>query len=153
MTPLPHRYRACAFGGNAGHVGVSTDGAPEIDTTAPPEFGGPPGHWSPETLLVAAIADCYLLSFRASARASRLDWLSVTVDVEGVLDKVDGVTRFTRCRLAPRLTIAPGASEVLARGVLVNAKRMCLITNSLQAECELVATVHAVANDESPVIA
>jgi organic hydroperoxide reductase OsmC/OhrA len=149
MHPFPHRYRAQARASASGRVMVDAEGLPEIETNAPPEFGGPPGHWSPETLLVAAIADCYVLSFRASARASKLPWLSLSVDVDGVLDQVEGRTQFTRFTVSPRLTIAPGTSETLARGVLHHAKRMCLITNSLSGTTELATTVHVVADAET----
>jgi organic hydroperoxide reductase OsmC/OhrA len=150
MQPFPHHYgaRARAAGSGSTRVTIGAAGLPEIETDAPPEFGGPTGHWSPETLLVAAIADCYILSFRACARASRLAWLSITVDVEGVLEQSEGRTQFTRYRISPRLAIAPGTSETLARGVLHYAKRKCLITNSLHGDCELATTVHLVANDE-----
>jgi organic hydroperoxide reductase OsmC/OhrA len=150
MQPLPHHYRAQARAASTGRVIVDAAGVPEIASNAPPEFGGPPGYWSPETLLIAAIADCFILSFRACARASKLAWLSMTVDVEGVLDTAQGTTRFTHFTVAPRLTIAPGTSNTAAQGVLQHAKRMCLVTNSLLGECELSPTVHVVANDEAP---
>lgn len=149
MHPFPHHYRAQARASTSGRVLVGAEGLPDIDTNAPPEFGGPPGLWSPETLLVAAIADCFLLSFRASARASKLAWLSLAVDVEGVLDQSEGRTQFTRFTIAPRLAIAPGTSETLARGVLHHAKRMCLITNSLHGDVELLTTVDVAPNAEA----
>jgi organic hydroperoxide reductase OsmC/OhrA len=148
MHPLPHRYRAQARAQSSGRVAVAAEGVPELETDAPPEFGGPPGHWSPETLLVAAIADCFILSFRACARASKLEWLSLSVEVEGVLDRVERVMRFTGFVLSPRLTIAPGTSETLAVTVLEHAKRTCLVTNSLTGGCELAPTVRVAANDE-----
>ena len=153
MHPFPHRYHAQARAASTGRVIVGAEGVPEIESTAPPEFGGPPGHWSPETLLVGAIADCFILSFRASARAARLPWLSLAVDVEGVLEKCEGTTRFTRFTISPRLVVAPGSTETIAHGVLQHAKRGCLITNSLVGECELAATVHMVANDEAAALA
>lgn len=137
MHPFPHRYRARASGGVSGNVHVTSDDLGPIATQAPPEFDGPEGYWSPETLLVSAVADCYILSFRAVARASRLAWQSLTVDVEGVLERVDGVTQFTQFRLLPRLCLEEDASEDLARAVLDKAKRTCLVTNSLTATCEL----------------
>lgn len=135
MQPLPHHYHAQAQGGQQGSVRVLADSLDAIETSPPPEFGGPGGDWSPETLLIASIADCYVLSFRAVARASRLEWHSLAVDVEGVLDRVDGVTRFTRFTLRPRLRLAQGASDTLARTLLDKSKRSCLISNSLLAEC------------------
>jgi organic hydroperoxide reductase OsmC/OhrA len=137
MQALPHRYHVRAQGGPAGTVQVSASGLAALATQPPPEFGGPEGFWSPETLLAGAIVDCYVLSFRAIARASKLEWQDLRVDVEAVLDRVDGVTRFTEVRLQPRLRLAAGASETLARTVLQKAKASCLITNSLTATCTL----------------
>ncbi len=137
MHPFPHRYQVNASGGAAGNVRVSSRGLPSLDTSAPPEFDGPAGHWSPETLLAGAVADCYILSFRAVARASKLEWQSLDVDVQAVLDRVEGVTRFTRFVISARLCLAEGASETLAHTVLEKSKKVCLVTNSLQAECVL----------------
>lgn len=141
MHQFPHHYRVQAGGTAEGPVRVACEGVPDIATHAPPEFDGPPGYWSPEGLLVASVADCYILSFRAAARASRLAWASLAVDVEGVLERVDGVTRFTRFRIAPRLVLAAEASETLAQAVLQKAKSLCLVTNSLNAACELAPQV------------
>jgi organic hydroperoxide reductase OsmC/OhrA len=150
VKPFPHHYRAQARAASTGHVVVGAEGAPEIASEAPPEFGGPPGYWSPESLLVAAIADCFLLSFRACARASKLPWLSLAVDVEGVLEKAQGTTRFTRFTISPRLAVPPGTTETLPLVVLQHAHRTCLVTNSLNAESSLAPRVHVVANDEAP---
>jgi organic hydroperoxide reductase OsmC/OhrA len=143
--PLPHRYRASARGAVAGNVTVAAPGLPDIETEAPPEFGGPEGFWSPETLLSAAVADCYILSFRAAARASKLAWSKLDVDVEAVLEHVEGVIRFTRVRISPRLGVPAGVDEATALAVLHKAKRMCLVTNSLTAECELATQVYGAA--------
>lgn len=141
MHPLPHHYHVRAQGSPGGTVLVTAPDLPDLETHAPPEFDGPPGYWSPESLLAASVADCYILSFRAVARASKLEWSSLAVDVEGVLDRVDGVTRFVRFIVRPQLSIATAERETLARTVMDKAKRACLVTNSLSAECELAATV------------
>lgn len=141
MHPYPHHYLVQAQGTAGGVVLVTTKEAPDLETHAPPEFDGPPGYWSPESLLVASVADCYILSFRAVARASKLEWTSLAVDVEGVLDRVEGVTRFVGFTVKPRLEILSAEREPLARTVLDKAKRACLVTNSLTAACELAPTV------------
>ncbi len=144
MHPYPHRYHAQARGGATGSVLVTTPDVAPLETTAPPEFDGPPGYWSPESLLIASVADCYILSFRAVARASKLEWASLDVDVEGVLDRVEGVTRFVAFIVKPHLELASAEQETLARSVLDKAKRACLVTNSLIATCELVPSVSIV---------
>jgi organic hydroperoxide reductase OsmC/OhrA len=140
MQPLPHHYRVQASGAPEGPVPV-VEGRLRLETNAPPEFGGPEGFWSPESLLVASVADCYVLSFRAVARASRLEWDALDVRVEGVLDRVDGVTRFVAFTIRPQLVLADAEKSALARTVLDKAKRACLVTNSLTAACELVPEV------------
>lgn len=137
MHAFPHHYRVAASGAAEGAVSVSSAGLDTLDTNAPPEFDGPAGFWSPETMLAAAVANCYVLSFRAVARASRLPWQSLEVQVDGELDRVDGVTRFTRFTIAAQLCLPEGASETLAATVLEKSKKVCLVTNSLQSECVL----------------
>ena len=95
MQGYPHHYLASATGGNEGHVVVSGEGLPDLDTQSPPQFGGPEGVWSPETMLSAAVANCFILSFRAIARASKFEWTSMKCNVDGVLDRPERSTYFT----------------------------------------------------------
>lgn len=143
MQALPHVYTVAASGGTAGVVSVSAQGLPALATQAPPQFGGPEGLWSPETLLAAAVADCYILSFRAVARASQLAWRKLEVSVDAVLDRVEGVTRFTHFRIKPVLCIDDEAGDALAQTVLAKAKRACLVSNSMMATSELDPTILA----------
>ncbi|HSH49262.1 MAG TPA: OsmC family protein [Halomonas sp.] len=134
MQSLPHHYLASASGTSQGEVTVTSAGLPSITTTPPPQFGGPEGHWSPETLLVASVADCYVLSFRAVARASKLEWKSLSCDVDGKLDKVDGVNSFTRLVIRPHLTLEDEGQRQRAERCLEKAGSICLITNSMKSE-------------------
>ena len=54
----------------AGSVDVTSAGLPDLATAPPVEFEGPGDAWSPETLLCAALVDCFILTFRAVARAA-----------------------------------------------------------------------------------
>ena len=74
---------------------------------------------------------------QAIARASRFDWHSLACDAEGVLDKVDRVTQFTRFDLKTVLTVPEGTDRDKARQLLEKAERSCLITNSMKAESHL----------------
>jgi uncharacterized OsmC-like protein len=65
-------------------------------------------------------------------------------------DQEDATALFTQFTLSPRVTVPPGTSEALAARVLQQAKRKCLVTNSLRAACELSPNVSVVANDEAP---
>lgn len=143
MLPLPHRYAVTATPAPGGGVVLTANGISPLPTDAPAEFDGPGDVWSPETLLVGAAADCFAITFRGVARASRLAWQEMACEALGVLDRQDGVMRFTRLDLDVRLTLAEGASEELAQRVLDKVRRQCLITNSLNADIHVHTTIEA----------
>ncbi len=137
MTPLPHHYKVRATGAATGTLDLDSPGLQTLRSAAPAEFGGPGDLWSPETLLVGAIADCFILTFRAVARAGKLEWLSLDCETEGTLERVEGVTSFTRYVTRARLRLAPGADAAKARELLERAERGCLVANSLRGTQQL----------------
>jgi len=141
MQDLPHIYRVAASVDGAANVTVSGDGLPDLETAGPPEFGGPGDVWSPETMLVGAVANCFILSFRAIARSARLDWLTLTCNAEGKLEKIEKFNQFTGFKVAATLTVPPGTSEQKANTILEKAEKYCLITNSMKADSHLEAEV------------
>jgi organic hydroperoxide reductase OsmC/OhrA len=141
MQDLPHRYHVSADAKAADSIMLSSAGLPNLESAAPSEFGGPGDQWSPETLLVASIADCFVLSFRAIARASRFEWESLACEVDGTLDRIDRITQFTQFDVAAKLIIQPGGDETKAMRLLEKAEQACLITNSLKASSHLKASV------------
>ncbi|MCC5857536.1 MAG: OsmC family protein [Ectothiorhodospiraceae bacterium] len=145
MQQLPHHYQVAAEGEPAGNVTVTANGLPALATDAPAEFGGPGDRWSPETLMMAAVADCFILSFRAVARASGFAWEALSCDVTGVLDKQDGVIRFTELVVRPSLTLPDGADGEKAQRLLEKAKKVCLISNSMTADTRLETDIREVA--------
>jgi len=148
MHPYPHRYVAAASAAPSGPVPVSSPGTPDLATTAPPQFDGPEGFWSPETLLTAAVANCFILTFRAVSRAARLEWLRLECRVEAVLDKVEGVTQFSRFETLATLTIARGTDPAKANQLLQKAEHNCLVANSLRAVRKLDARIVTAANGQ-----
>ena len=141
MHPYPHVYTAAASGRQEGSVALTSAGLPEIASAPPPEFDGPGGVWSPETLLCASLADCFVLSFRAVARASKLEWSELACRVEGVLERVDGVTQFTKFTTFASLVLPAGSAAETARRLLDKAEHVCLISNSVRGERTLLAEV------------
>lgn len=141
MQDLPHHYKASASGRPGENVALSSEGLDTLETAGPAEFGGPGDLWSPETLLVGAVADCFILSFRATARAARLEWDSLRCDAVGTLEKVERVTQFTKFDLRAELTVPTGTDESKALRMLEKAERHCLITNSMKAASHLEASV------------
>ena len=145
MQQLPHYYRVVAASRPDSHVDLSGAGLDPLESAPPAEYGGPGDKWSPETLLVASVADCFVLSFKAIARASKFEWQSLECDVEGTLDREDKVTRFTGFRIKAVLEVPSGADEARARRLLEKAEESCLITQSLKATPTLDAEVRVAA--------
>ena len=141
MQEYPHRYRVAAVANADGNVDLQSDRLPALASAPPIQFDGPGNLWSPETLLVAAIADFFVLTFRAIARASKLSWVSLRCDVEGVLDRVEHVAQFTDFLVHATLQVPAGGNEEQARRLLARAEKSCLVTNSLKAAVRLEAEV------------
>jgi uncharacterized OsmC-like protein len=92
---------------------------------------------------VAAAADCFVLTFRAIATASKLPWRHLECDVEGVLDRGEGIVRFTELRVRARLVVPTGVDPDRAKRLLEKAEQACLVTNSLKLRPTLSADVIA----------
>ena len=141
MQEFPHHYKTTASASNDSYIELTSPGLEALQSAGPAEFGGPGDLWSPETLLSAAIADCFVLSFRAVARAAKLEWLNITCDVDAVLDKVERVTQFTEFHQTVVLEVPAGTDEAKAMRMLEKAEHVCLITNSLTGTAHLNASV------------
>lgn len=137
MHAFPHLYQARSSAQPTSTVAVASPGLPDLTTDAPAEFDGPGDLWSPETLLTAAVADCFILTFRAIAKASRFEWTALECQAEGNLDRVERVIRFTAFRIVAELHIPPGGDQEQAERLLHKAEKGCLITNSFVAETTL----------------
>jgi organic hydroperoxide reductase OsmC/OhrA len=141
MQEYPHHYAAGASAGEDGEISLSSPRLAAIASAAPAEFGGPGDRWSPETLLVAAVADCFVLTFRGIARLSKFKWTLLTCEVVGTLDRVERVTQFTGFEVRARLVAPAGANVEQAQRLMVKAEQGCLITNSLKGPSHLEATI------------
>ena len=143
MHPFPHRYVVTAGMRPDGDVPLSMDGVRVIESAPPKEFDGPGNQWSPEGLLTAAVADCFMLSFRAISAASKYPWVSLEARTEGTLDRVEGKMRFTRFDTHAKLHVPEGADIERAKKLLEKAEHACLVANSLNSERHLTVDVAA----------
>jgi len=143
MQDYPHRYKAAARGGIEGVIDTSSPGLENIPAMAPPEFDGPGDKWSPETMLVAAVANCFILTFRAVARGSKFDWNALTCEVTGVLDRVERVTQFVEFYIDVSLRVPAGTDAHRAHQLAEKSEQVCLVTRSLTGRKILnVAVIH-----------
>jgi organic hydroperoxide reductase OsmC/OhrA len=144
MREFPHHYAVTATGAVQGEVELSAEQLPTLRSASPAEFDGPGDRWSPETLLVGAIGDCFILTFRAVARASKLPWTSLQCHVTGTLDRIDRVTQFTSFEILAHIQVPAGTDPDHARRALDKAERGCLISNSLKGAIHLVPAIDVV---------
>lgn len=106
---------------------------PVVEFSAPPEFNGEAGKWTPEHFLVAAAASCFMTTFLAIAEISKLRVLSFRSQAHGKLEKTpEEGYRFTEINLAPVIEVAPEDVERALR-ILAKAEKNCFVTKSLRA--------------------
>ena len=72
-----------------------------INFAAPPEFGGEPGLWTPEHLLLGAVVTCYVATFRAIAESSKLAIGALDVQIEGRIENKKAASALPRSRFDP----------------------------------------------------
>ena len=124
MEALPHHYTTTAKSTtDTSIVVVYAHGVPELTTDAPAAFGGPGDQWSPEGLLMAAVADCFILTFRAISAASKINWQAIECQATGTLDRIERQTLFTAIELNVSVTTAADvnqSSEPLGRTVILD---------------------------------
>ncbi len=141
MKKLPHHYEVKAFAKPLSDVSIQAERVATLTTDAPEEFGGSGKFWSPETLFVAAVADCFVLTFKAVSKASKFEWIEITCKTEGILDKVDNKLMFTEIIIQPKLFIKKGTSKEKAEKLLEKTEKSCLITNSIKSKISLVPSI------------
>ena len=137
-----HEYRVNAFGAGGSNGVVYAEGVLAcISFSAPLEFLGESGRWTPEHLLVAAVASCFVSTFSGIAEKSRLEFASFNLDAEGLLSSADGIWRFTEIKLRPVVTILKVEDRDRAMVLLEKAEKSCFIARSLKCEVTLFPAV------------
>lgn len=131
---MEHKYRYLVNGastsvrsGTLSAHGVGT----AIGFSAPPEFYGQPGEWTPEHLFVGAVASCFISTFSGMADYSKFGFRALDLEVEGLLEKDEGGWRFTQVIVRPRLNIAHDRDSERANRLLQKAEKACLVARSL----------------------
>lgn len=131
------RFRVMAWW-SAGRTGIAkSNSAPiVIHFTAPTGFGGLEGRWTPQDLLLCAVASCYTTTFSAVAEAAKFEYTDLQVEVEGSVVKTDGGYRFGAVFIRPELTIAVEheRNRTGALDLLRKAEDRCMVGHTLAVE-------------------
>jgi len=127
-----HKYHVVAWW-TSGQTGIAkSDSAPNaIHFTAPPQFGGLEGRWTPEDLLMTALASCFTTTFHAIAERSKFEYTDLAVEAEGTVRKTDTGYGFSEIVVRPSLTIPNEEQRERAISLLHKAKALCLVSRAL----------------------
>jgi len=126
-----HSYRVEAWW-TSGRTGLAkSESAPNaIHFTAPKEFGGLEGRWTPEELLLAAVAGCFTTTLRSIA-GDQFDFADLQVEACGTVRKAQSGYGFTEIVIQPTLKIACCDERERALDLLKKAERSCLVSRAL----------------------
>jgi len=127
-----HRYRVAAWW-TSGRTGLAkSDSAPNaIHFTAPTEFGGLEGRWTPEELLLAAVAGCYTTTLRAIAGTAQFNFTDLQVEASGSIRKAESGYNFSQIIVRPSLKIASAEERERALELLKRAEKLCLVSRAI----------------------
>jgi len=110
---------------------VDADGKPSILGSADRTFHGDADRWNPEELLIAALAQCHMLSYLHVAASHGVIVLAYTDAAVGTMEQTaSGGGQFTAVTLRPRVTIAGGDIE-FASGLHAEASAKCFVAASV----------------------
>lgn len=139
-----HTYEATVRWTGAGTTGTSSytaysrdheivvPGKPPLLGSSDPGFRGDPGRWSPEELLVAALAQCHMLWFlHVAARAGVVVSAYVDEPVGTMRVEAAGHGQFTTAVLRPRVTVRTAVDDAALAALHRAAGEHCFIKRSV----------------------
>ena len=140
--PYPHRY----------DLDLKWTGDALCDLSSGPRTlkGGPPAqfdgtdetHWSPEHLILAALAQCLMATYFALNKRAAIETRSYTSKAEAVLDKTKEGLVFTSFKVVVRLAV-PAARVDDAKKLVASAHKYCITSNALKTAATVEAVVDA----------
>ncbi|WP_455834651.1 OsmC family protein [Pseudarthrobacter siccitolerans] len=111
---------------------VLIPGLPVIKGSADPTFHGDRERYNPEQLLLAALAQCHMLSYLHQAVKHGVVVTGYRDDASGLLRlNRDGSGQFESVTLRPRVTVADGSQADLAARLHHDANQVCFIARSV----------------------
>ena len=109
---------------------VTAEGNPPIEGSSDKPFRGSPERWNPEELLVAALAQCHMLSYLHSAVKNGIVVTAYSDAATGAMRQEGEGGHFTSVTLHPVVTISAGDPE-LANSLHAEASENCFIAQSV----------------------
>lgn len=110
---------------------IRAEGNADLLGSADRTFHGDRGHWNPEQLLLAALAQCHLLSYLHEAAVNGVVVEAYEDAAVGTMrTRADGGGAFTEATLRPVVTISSGDPDLALR-LHASAAEKCFIRASV----------------------
>jgi organic hydroperoxide reductase OsmC/OhrA len=109
------------------------------------ELGGLQGRWTPEQLLLCALAGCFTTTFNEVARAAKFEYTDLEVEIEGSVrrNRTAGCN-FNEILIRPRLTVQSEEMRETGLSLLRKTKSVCMISRAITVLQTLEPTVETV---------
>ncbi len=124
--------------GTANHQSYSQDhdvivqGKPTLQGSADPRFRGRADRWNPEELLVAALAECHMLTYLTLCATHGVTVTSYEDMATGRMETLlGGSGRFVEVVLNPKVAVTAESSMDQAVELHLEANKSCFIANSV----------------------
>ena len=106
------------------------------------ELGGLQGRWTPEQLLLCALAGCFTTTFHEVARAAKFEYTDLEVEVEGNVRRNRNTgCNFEEILVRPRLTVQSEELREAGLALLRRTKAVCMISRAITVPQTLEPTV------------
>jgi organic hydroperoxide reductase OsmC/OhrA len=96
------------------------------------ELGGLQGRWTPEQLLLCALAGAFTTTFHEVARGAKFDFTDLEVEIEGSVRRHRTAGgNFTEILIRPRLTVHSEEEYETGLTLLRRARAACMISRAV----------------------
>lgn len=111
---------------------LGAPGKKEVFGSSPVAFGGDPGGYNPEELLMLSLSQCHMLTYLALAAKKQFKVIHYEDRATGSLGKnAEGRMQVVDVVLHPRVIVAKGTDLAEARAMHVRAHAHCFIAASV----------------------
>jgi peroxiredoxin-like protein len=122
---------------HAGEAETIRGGSPSV-------FGGEPGRWAPEELMLASVDSCHQSSFISLCARKDFEFVSYESENEGLLEHDGEKFRFTKMTLRPRIGVKSEDDIERAKELIHKAHKGCFMSNTVNSEVTIEEEVFVV---------
>lgn len=143
--PSEYMFRVSAWW-TSGRTGLAKcESSPNtIHFSEAAELGGLQGRWTPEQLLLCALAGCFTTTFNELARSAKFEYTDLEVEIEASVrrSRANG-SSFNEIMIRPRLTVNSEELREAGLALLRRTKALCLISRAVTVPQTLEPVVEA----------